>query len=232
MQMQKTGYRAGDECRPSGRTILFDFDGVIMRGDAFAEFVRARLRRARWRLVPGLLLALPLLPTLPFTRKWVIRAFVFAVLCGLSGKAYRQLACDFGYELACQPRRFHREALTRLRGHLADGDRVMIVTGCEETLVCSIFDTLGLKGLPILASGLRSGWLGMRVQLHNIGSHKLQSLKEAGIEPPWAVAYSDSVHDLPMLRGAHEAVLVNATPKRCKHVEQALGRSVSRVHWQ
>jgi phosphatidylglycerophosphatase C len=46
------------------------------------------------------------------------------------------------------------------------------------------------------------------------------------------VAYSDSSQDLPMLARAGEAVLVNATPKLCKRVEKALGRSVTRVEWR
>lgn len=231
MQEPLRGSRAEAGRAPSGRTVLFDFDGVILRGDAFAEFVRARLRRARWRGVLAFVLALPLLPSLLFTRRWVAGAFVFAVLAGLSGPAYRKLATAFGAELARQPRRFHRDALMRLRRHLDEGDRVLIVTGCEAILVCSIFEELGLPDLSILASRLVPGPLGMRVVLHNIGRCKLDSLREAAVSAPWDVAYSDSLHDLPMLRDAQEAILVNATPKRCKRAEQALGRSVTRVHW-
>ncbi|RAP59678.1 haloacid dehalogenase-like hydrolase [Oleiagrimonas sp. MCCC 1A03011] len=222
---------AGAEAAPASRVVLFDFDGVVLRGDAFAAFVRARLERRRWRKWLGLGLCVPLLPTLPFTRRWAVKALIFAVLCGLREDGYRRLARDFGIELVRQPRRFHRPALTRLRQHLSDGDRVIVVTGCEETLVRSIFDELGLRDLTILASRLRSGRLGMRVQLHNVGVRKIESLKGAGVEPPWAVAYGDSAYDLPMLREAAEAVLVNASPKWCKRVERELGRSVTRVHW-
>jgi phosphatidylglycerophosphatase C len=34
-----------------------------------------------------------------------------------------------------------------------------------------------------------------------------------------------------MLKAAAEPVLVNGTPKLCKRIEQALGRSVERVAW-
>lgn len=60
--------------------MLFDFDGVLLRGDAFGLFVRARLHRVRWRLLLGMVLALPMLPSLPFTRRWVVWAFVAATL--------------------------------------------------------------------------------------------------------------------------------------------------------
>jgi len=35
-----------------------------------------------------------------------------------------------------------------------------------------------------------------------------------------------------MLALAAEVVLVNATPKLCKRVEKALGRSVTRAEWR
>jgi phosphatidylglycerophosphatase C len=231
---QNRGTTAVDAAEPvieGQRVVLFDFDGVVLRGDAFETFVRMRLDRAPWRKLLGLAMCLPLLPTMPFTRRWVNKAFISSALMGMNEDAYRDLARAHGERLVRQPRRFHREALTRLRRHLADGDRVLVVTGCEAHLVQSIFAELGLDGLPILASRLKAGPLGMRVALHNVGRRKVESLQTAGIEPPWAVAYGDSHWDLPMLREAEEAVLVNATPKWCKRVERVLGRSVTRVHW-
>lgn len=226
-----TGGGASADASAGLRTVLFDFDGVLLRGDAFAAFVRARLQRAGWRKGLGLVLSLPVLPTLLFTRRWVERVFIFATLVGLSQVRYRELALAFGAKLARQPGRFHREGLTRMRRHIAAGDRVLVVTGCEEILVRSIFDELGLRDMPLLASRLAPGRLGMRVVLHNVGTHKVRSLQGAGVEPPWHMAYGDSHGDLPMLREAREAVLVNATPKWCKKVEKLLGRSVTRVHW-
>lgn len=216
---------------PERRTILFDFDGVIIRGDAFASFVHVRLKRARWRLWLALLLALPLLPTLPFTRRPLLRLFVASALVGLSAASYRTLATAFAAELVREPGRFHREALTRLRQHVGAGERVVVVTGCETVLVEAIFAELGLSGVEFLASRLKPGALGMRVAWHNMGARKLVALRGAGIASPWDVAYSDSLHDLPMLREAREAVLVNATTKRCRAAEKGLGRTVARVYW-
>jgi phosphatidylglycerophosphatase C len=36
---------------------------------------------------------------------------------------------------------------------------------------------------------------------------------------------------VPMLKPAREVVLVNGTPKLCKKVEKALGRTITRVEW-
>jgi len=62
------------------------------------------------------------------------------------------------------------------------------------------------------------------------GARKVQLLAEHGLAS-WQVAYSDSLQDVPMLRPAAEAVLVNGTPALCKKVEKALGRVITRVDW-
>jgi phosphatidylglycerophosphatase C len=97
-------------------------------------------------------------------------------------------------------------------------------------LVNSILAELGLGGMEVLASQVRPGWLGMRIKLHNIGRRKPLQLAAHGVNA-WQLAYGDSVYDIAMLKGADEAVLVNATPALCKKVERALGRSVTRVEW-
>jgi phosphatidylglycerophosphatase C len=68
------------------------------------------------------------------------------------------------------------------------------------------------------------------VKSHNVGRRKVQALASHGLQS-WRVAYTDSPQDIPMLKPAVEAVLVNGTPKRCKKIEKALGRSVTRVEW-
>lgn len=104
------------------------------------------------------------------------------------------------------------------------------MTGCEEALVRGIFVELGVTGVEIFAARLREGRFGMRLERHNLGRRKVDMLLQNGIEA-WHVAYSDSHQDLPMLARAAEAVLVNATPRLCKRVEKALGRSVTRADW-
>lgn len=213
------------------RLVLFDFDGVLFRKDAFAEFVFADFRRARWRLLLAAAFVLPALPTLPFTRNLAEWLSVRALLVGQGETAYRERAAAFGRELARQPGRFHREGFSTLRRHLAEGDRVVVVTGCEHTLVTHLLDELGLGELEVIASQLTAGWLGLRVATHNVGAEKLRQLAARGLGERWDVAYSDSLQDLPMLRAAREPILVNPTTARCRAAERALGRPVGRLHW-
>ena len=214
----------------SPRVVLFDFDGVLLHGDAFYLFVRSRFARSWLRK----LLVLPCLPwlalELPFSRRAAARTLVHVALFGLREPRYRKCAQAFATELVQRSRLFNRDALRALRRHQQAGDRVIVVTGCERTLIASILDQLGLHDVDVLASQLHAGWAGMRTGFHNIGANKLKALAKHGVHN-WQVAYSDSLHDVPMLKAAAEPVLVNGTPKRCKKMDVALGRVVGRVAW-
>jgi phosphatidylglycerophosphatase C len=215
---------------PPQRVVLFDFDGVLIHGDAFTLFTRDRYARSLLRK----LLVVPTLPWLllswPFSWRRPVRTLVHVSLFGVGEHAYAKAVRAFAAELVRRPKLFNRDGLQALRRHQAAGDRVIVVTGCEHALVSGILDELGLRDLEILASQLRPSWLGMRVQLHNVGRRKLQQLAAHGVRE-WQRAYSDSSMDLPMLKPAAEAVLVNGTPALCKKIEKALGRSVMRVEW-
>jgi Phosphoserine phosphatase len=212
------------------RVVLFDFDGVLMHGDAFYLFMRERYRRSWWRSLLALLSVPLLLPPLPFSRRLPARVLVRIALLGLGEQGYQAAANAFAASLARRPRQFCRDGLQALRRHQAQGDRVIVVTGCEHTLVSGVLQQLGLTDLEILASQLRIGWLGVRPLRHNVGRRKVQALAAHGVTA-WQVAYGDSMLDVAMLKPATEAVLVNGTPALCKKIEKALGRSITRVEW-
>lgn len=224
---------APDEAAPGPaagpRTVLFDLDGVITVDDTFARFMRER-----YAGVGRKLLLLPALPWLalvrPFSWRLAMRTLVHVGLLGVGERRYRELAQDFASRLVRRPRQFQRDALLALRRHQVQGDRVIVVTGCEHTLAQSLLAQLGLVEVELVASRLRPAWLGMRVAHHNVGAGKPVALAAYGV-PTWQRAYGDSLHDVQMLKAAAEPVLVNGTPKLCKRIEQALGRPVERVAW-
>ena len=220
-----------DGARHPSRVVLFDFDGVLLHGDAFYLFIRDRYARAWWRQW----LILPCLPwlalQLPFSRRRVVRSLVHLALFGVGAKRYQALAQAFAAELVRHSRRFNRDALRQLRRHQQAGDRVIVVTGCEHALVGGILEQLGLGDVELLASRLRATGLGMRTGFHNVGANKLKALAAHGVGA-WNIAYTDSLADVPMLKPAAEPVLVNGTPKLCKRMDAALGRVVGRVEWR
>lgn len=209
--------------------VLFDFDGVLTHADTYALFVRERYARSTWRQLFALL-ALPWLMLLwPLTRR-LQRPLVHIALLGLDEKRYGTAVDAFAAELVRRPGHFCRDGVRALRRHQAAGERVIVVTGCEHTLVESLLAQLGLAGVELVASRLKRGPFGLRVAHHNIGAGKLKALTAHGV-PAWRRAYGDSLHDLHMLKAAAEPVLVNGTPKLCKRIERALGRSIERVAW-
>jgi phosphatidylglycerophosphatase C len=212
------------------RVVLFDFDGVLFQGDSFRQFIRERYARSPLRK----LLALTTLPWLlvawPISWRLAVRTLVHVGLLGVGERRYAAEAQAFAAALVRRPKQFYRDGLHALRRHQAAGDRVIVVTGCERTVVQGILDELGLEGLEVLASEFRPGLLGMRVKFHNVGRRKLEKLTAHGVGA-WHLAYSDSLADIPMLKGAAEAVLVNGTPKACKRLEKVVGRTVTRVEW-
>jgi phosphatidylglycerophosphatase C len=216
---------------PAPHVVLFDFDGVLLHGDAFYLFVRSRYARSWVRK----LLVLPCLPWLmlqfPFSRRRVARTLVHIALFGTGERRYQAQARAFAIELVQRSRLFNRDALRQLRRHQQAGDRVIVVTGCEHALVGGILEQLGLGEVELLASRLRSTRAGMRTGFHNIGANKLKALATHGVRE-WQLAYSDSLMDVPMLKPAAEPVLVNGTPRLCKKVDAALGRVVGRVEWR
>jgi phosphatidylglycerophosphatase C len=214
----------------ASRIVLFDFDGVLFQGDSFAMFMRDRYRQSFWRKLLALLTMPWWLSCALFSRWWAGRALVHVALFGMGQKRYQRLAEAFADQLVRRPRQFYRDGLHTLRKHVAEGDQVIVVTGCEQVLAARILAQLGLPEVAVIGSQIVPRWLGMRIKVHNVGRRKVQSLAAQGINS-WRVAYGDSMLDVPMLKRAREAVLVNSTPKLCKRVEKAMGRSVTRMAW-
>ena len=213
--------------------VLFDFDGVLLHGDAFTLFIHDRYRRAWWRVLAGIPL-LPLLGILSCRRRGRLaagRLLARVALLGVDEHRYEALVNRFAERLVKASRRVSRMAVASLRQQLHAGARVVIVSGCEEHLLRAILAELGIAGIDVIASQVAWHFSGMRVVWHNVGTRKIERLASYGIVPPWDVAISDSSSDLPILSAARDPVLVNAAPRLCRRVEKALGRSVRRVEW-
>lgn len=232
--MTEPAIRAGAAAASGRRIVLFDFDGVLVRGDAYTAFMRDRYRRAWWRGV--LLLPLsPILGLLAVTARGRRAAARFCVIwawLGVGARRYRHLAETFGRTWARDARHLSRPALTRLAEHRHGGDRVIVVTACEETVAGAILDELGLGAIELIASRLVQGRLGMRVDVHNRGVEKARQLRARGVRPPWDIAYSDSLDDLPMLAAARAAVLVDPDRRTLAAVSARLRQRLSVVEWR
>lgn len=223
-----------DTAADTRRVVLFDFDGVIVRHQTLALFFRERLSGAgRWRL----LLALPLVPLVPLLvgsvagNRFLGRTFLRVVTFGRRESTYRRMVDTYGRTYARRPGVFLRDAVATLRRHIDAGDRVVIVSGNDLPMVEAILDEVNLTGHELIASQTRGGLFGVHFTRHNVDGVKVRTLDRAGIPRPWTIAYSDSLSDLPMLKAAESAKLINPTPKIAKKAGRVLGDKLEVLHW-
>lgn len=203
-------------------TVLFDFDGTLVRGDCAAAWLRDLLRsHPLRRLAAGL--SFPFLaPAFAWWRSaWLPASFyTWLATVGRTEESLAEAREDF--LRACARRREQlliAPAVARLHAHLAAGERVVIVTGAEQALARDLWMALGQPEVPVVGSSVKpafGGWIGAE---HTVGPRKLAALAREGIAPPFAAVYSDSARDLPLLCETARPVLVR--PDR---------RSLSRVH--
>lgn len=217
---------AGDDPR---EVAVFDLDGVLTRRDTFTLFVLGRFRRHPLRVA----LALPLVPLmlLPASRRWAITLAVRLSLLRLSVAAYQAQAAAFAQRLATTPRALQPGCVAQARAHLDGGARVVFATASEQALARALLDAVGLPDAELVASRLSRRGRGWQVALHNLGAEKPRQLAAHGVAAPWAVAYSDHAIDLPLLRGAEVAVLVNASPAFLGLARAELEGEVHLVDW-
>ncbi|MEU0550111.1 haloacid dehalogenase-like hydrolase [Micromonospora sp. NPDC005979] len=209
-------------------TVVFDLDGVLLRGDAFGLFLRRVVfTGARLPLAVGLLVLLAPMSAVPAYR---VRAARWMSRIGLWGRNADRLQAElrrFGADLGAEPGRLIGPGLRMIRAHLAAGDRVVVVTACEHTLARALLDAIGLAEVDLVASHIR----GPKLIVHNYGPMKMVQLAVHGVTPPWRVAYSDSLSDLPILAAAEQAVLVNANARQVARARRLLGARLTTVTW-
>ena len=117
-----------------------------------------------------------------------------------------------------------------LQKHILQGDRVVIATAAPRWLAEAMFEKLGVE-LPIIGSELApfwAGWIGAR---HCRNDAKCHGLADSGYHQGWAVAYSDSADDWPLLKRAEKSFLVNASPKTVARLARK-GIAAHRVEWR
>lgn len=108
---------------------------------------------------------------------------------------------------------WHVAAVRRLHQHLADGDRVVLLSGTPDFLAAAIARELGVNRSIGSACERRGGRFGRRAPArHPFGAEKLALARELcaqqGVAAADVVAYGDSRHDLDLLRWVGRAVAV------------------------
>jgi phosphatidylglycerophosphatase C len=212
-------------------TVVFDLDKVLLGGDASTLFLHGRLRQSPGRLLL-LLLAAPLLvpgAAAPQTRPLAARLMTRIAVGGTRDSDVDAVAEAFGEALTRKPEAAVAEAIACVHRHQRDGDRVVVATGCEETLARGFLSAIGLGDLDVVGS---TGTLWPPRVRRAMGESKVEMLTERGYPPPWRAVYSDSPSDLPLFAGADRPVLVNADEKAARQVARTLGRPPETATWR
>ncbi|GAB2669456.1 HAD family hydrolase [Arenimonas aestuarii] len=206
-------------------SVLFDFDGTLVRGDCAAAWLRDLLAsHPLRRLLAGA--SFPVLkPAFAWWRvAWMPASFyTWLATVGRTDEALAEAREDF--LRLCAARRDQlliAPAVARLHAHLALGDPVVIVTGAEAGLARSLWRALGQPDVPVVGSSVRPALGGYIGAEHTVGPRKLQALRRLGIHPPFAAVYSDSAIDLPLLCETARPVLVQPDPRSLARVDKRL----------
>ncbi|WP_159981279.1 haloacid dehalogenase-like hydrolase [Novosphingobium sp. 18052] len=199
---------------------MFDLDGTILTHDSTARWIAVRLRRSplRW-LVSGMVavLALPLL-AVPQCRKVAGSMLLWVASFGMDEAGLHRSFAAFADELwAGKATACRQGAIARLKCHVAEGDRIVVVTAAPLPLAQAIVGHLGIR-VVTLGSRLERRAGGWVLADHCRNRRKCAALAEAGYGSGWSFAYSDSLDDLPLLEGAEHPFLVNASSRTRRYL--------------
>jgi phosphatidylglycerophosphatase C len=201
----------------TGISAVFDLDGTLLVGDSTGHWLRQTLRASPLRFAAGLALMPAAGPLLlhPVSRAAGAMPLLWLASLGLDERALRASFAAFvdGVQRGQGPLRWRERGLQTLERHLAQGHRVVVVTGAPALLARALLDARGLgQRVTVLGTLLRSSARGWTVYRHCHGMEKCRFLAEAGYGSAWSYAYSDSAEDAPILARASQPFLVNGRP--------------------
>jgi phosphatidylglycerophosphatase C len=212
-------------------TVVFDLDKVLLGGDATTLFLHGRLRLAPARALPLLLAAPLLLPgaATPRLRPLAARLLTRIAVGGCRDDDVAAVAAAYREALSRKPEAAVGDAIACLRQHRAAGERVVVATGCEETLARGFLAAVALGDVDVVGS---TGSLRPLRARRAMGETKLQLLVERGYPPPWSAVYSDSPSDLPLFAATPRPLLVNGGERAAREVARVLGRRPETRTWR
>lgn len=203
---------------------VFDLDGTLLDGDSTAQWLWSRVRRSIPRLLATVLaipIAIPMVIA-PRTRRAGASILLWIATAGLDERGLQGSCAAFAarFGAGALPLRWRRQGVETLEGHLACGDEVVVVTAAPTVLAQALITPLG-QPIVVLGTSLKRRAGGWVADIHCRHQRKCQALAEAGHGQRWAYAYTDSLDDLPLLRGADAPMIVGCG----KAAKRRLGRA-------
>lgn len=203
---------------------VFDLDGTLLDGDSTALWLWDRVKRSPLRAL-AVLAAAPIagpMVALPRTRRLGASILLWIATVGLSERGLLASCQAFGqaFRADANSLSWRKGGLAVLDEHLARGDRVVVVTAAPAVLAKALIGPLG-HPIEVLGTSLKRRAGGWVADIHCRHQRKCQALAEAGHGASWGYAYTDSLDDLPLLRGAEKPVIVKGGEKAARRLCRA-----------
>ncbi len=206
--------------------VVYDMDGTLFRGDCGGAFIKQQIKSNIGRLLLSILIApfaFPML-SIPSMRRIGVSAYLWIASVGLSEAAYKKILDEFIAQYRIKP---IEPVLTECRKDIAAGKKVVIATGAGHEMASAFIRHLGMENRVGLVTSQSVRFLGGMISLIQAnGETKLRELIRHGYSPPYVRAYSDTASDLPILRAATKAFLVNYREKDRIYLSQKLGEKL------
>jgi phosphatidylglycerophosphatase C len=206
--------------------VVYDMDGTLFRGDCGGAFIKQQIKANVGRLLLSVVIAPFAFPMLfiPSARRIGVSAYLWIASVGLSETRYKKILDDFIANYRIRP---IEQVVAECRKDIAEGKKVVIATGAGHQMASAFIRHLGLEtGVGLVASQSTRFLGGMVSSVQCNGKIKLQELIKHGYPPPYLRSYSDTASDLPILRAASKAFLVNYREKDRKYLSRKLGEKL------
>ncbi|MFT9090188.1 MAG: haloacid dehalogenase-like hydrolase [Gluconacetobacter sp.] len=219
----KVEQAGSNEVRPEKLPIVFDLDGTLLNGDSTSVWMLDRIKTSVWRTLAAVV-AIPI--AIPLTlyaqsRRIGGSIFLWIATVGLSEPELRRSFASFAANASMgKGVNWRAVGLAELEKHSREGVTVLIATAAPTWLAESLSDTLSVP-IPVVGSSLirfLGGWV---ANYHCRHQAKCEAIRRAGYGDRWAIAYSDSADDGPLLSGATTAFLVNASCRDTKRLTRS-----------
>jgi phosphatidylglycerophosphatase C len=197
------------------RIAVFDLDGTLLAGDSTAAWLRTLLFSTWLRRIAAAI-ALPVclfLVWIPSSRKVGASILLWIATAGRDPEAITDSIQAFAkrVEQGAGAVRWRGDGLATLQGHLAAGDRVIVVTAAPAWLAAPLLASW--PQVRVIGSTLARRWRGWVIEDHCFGKQKCRALQQKGYGSEWDFVYTDSYDDAPLLAAATEGAFI-VNPRR------------------
>jgi phosphatidylglycerophosphatase C len=216
------------------KLVVFDFDGTLVSKDTGFEFYKWLTTQSTLRTILTIAL-LPIIGT--FYYFTVTRKLGINILCYIS-TAFQNMSLFIlrknfiDYYFSAAGAVVYADGVEELRQHQKNGAEVIILSGCPHWLLHGVAKHIGLIGCKIIGSEQSSKNYALLLKNHCYRENKIKMAREAGAtEVEWAIGYSDSLADIPMLRSCHRKVLINVSSRTMSKFRKNLVEPIECRAW-